>query len=97
MRDLLLGALVGLTVGVLAGWPTTTVEMVAVGAAVAAYLISCWGYPRRKKCWFPFCGSNAQAGDGRGNVRDKARRCLVCGGSGQPRRVGAVLIGRGRR
>lgn len=61
------------------------------GAAVVVYLVTVWWFPRTT-CWY--CGPR-----GGPKRRDSAgknwHRCFICGGSGERRRLGAWILGRG--
>lgn len=89
MAELVLGALLGFALAGHYGLDGGTGLLLAAGVAAALYGLSCAIWPRRR-CWR--CSGAKWRGDGRGNLR--ARRCLVCGGAGTVRRVGAVVLGR---
>ncbi|HVL85054.1 MAG TPA: hypothetical protein VM367_12320 [Pseudonocardia sp.] len=89
MAELLAGALLGFALAGHYHLDGGTGLLLSAGLAVAAYLVGCRVWPRRV-CWR--CRSRKWRGDGRGNLRE--RHCLVCGGAGTLRRVGAVLLGR---
>lgn len=92
MTELVVGLLAGIVLGPALGLDRDGTLLLAVALAVLVYMISCWRFPRRR-CWW--CAGRRERGDGRGNLRESG--CLVRGGSGRTRRLGSVLMGKGRQ
>lgn len=92
MAELMLGLLVGVLLAAELNLGGDSARLLAGAVAAGLYLLSCLVLPRRR-CWR--CVGRRYRGDGRGNLRD--RNCRACGGAGDARRVGAVLLGAGVR
>jgi len=89
--ELVIGLLVGIWLGIDAGFDPSGASVVGGIASLAAYFLSCLGWPYRR-CWW--CGGDRKQDDGRGNYRVK-RACWWCRDARNNRRVGSRLIGRG--
>lgn len=91
MPELVVGLLVGVWMAGKVGFDASGSAIVGGVAALAAYFLSCLGWPYRR-CWW--CGGDRRQGDGRGNYRIKWA-CWWCRDAKHNRRLGARLMGRG--